>query len=54
MKRILSVLLVLVMILGMIPMVASAAETEVLFELGANGSAGHYDGSEKNHLFRNC
>ena len=47
MKRILSVLLVLVMVLGMLPVIASAADTEVLFELGANGSASHYDGTEK-------
>lgn len=47
MKRILSVLLALVMVLGMIPMVASAADTEVVFEFGANGSASHTDGSSK-------
>jgi len=50
MKRILSVLLALVMIVGMIPMSilsASAAETEVVFELGADGTASHSDGSSK-------
>ena len=49
MKKILSLLLVALMIVGMLPMTAinaNAAEP-VTFQLGANGSASHNDGSEK-------
>ena len=49
MKKILSLLLVALMIVGMLPMNAinaNAAEP-VTFQLGANGSASHNDGSEK-------
>lgn len=49
-NKILAVLCVIAMIMTMIvPMTltAAAADTEVEFNLGANGSASHYDGSEK-------
>ena len=50
MKKVLSLFLVVLMLVGMLPMTminASAADQEVTFTLGANGSASHYDGSEK-------
>ena len=50
MKKILSLLLVALMLVGMLPMNdinANAADDPVTFQLGANGSATHNDGSEK-------
>ena len=51
MKKIISILLVAVLILGMIPATALTAFAEdtvvATFELGANGSATHADGSSK-------
>ena len=49
MKKFLSILLVVMLVLSMIPATVSAADTELAatFNLGANGSASHNDGSEK-------
>ena len=49
MKRILSILLALVMVIGMLPMTlltASAATAEIVFQLGDDGTASHVDGSK--------
>ncbi|MBQ3547459.1 MAG: hypothetical protein IJA44_03180, partial [Clostridia bacterium] len=47
MKKILSILLTVALLFAVVPMAfsASAADTEVLFTLGADGAAGHKDGS---------
>lgn len=50
MKKILSFVLALCMICTLLPataLTANAADTKIVFELGANGSASHYDGTSK-------
>lgn len=48
MKRLISILLVAMLIIGMFPATVFAADdTTITFNLGANGSASHADGSEK-------
>lgn len=46
-KRILAVVLALSMVLSFLPFSAFAADKTVTFELGANGSASHSDGTSK-------
>ena len=52
MKRILSIVLTLALLLTALPLAlgVSAAETEITFNLGANGSASHADGSRLSSL----
>ena len=47
MKKIVAILAVAMMLCSILPLSAFAADTTVVFELGANGSATHYDGSSK-------
>ena len=47
MKKFLSILLVVMLVLSMIPATVSAETTEITFNLGANGSASHNDGTSK-------
>lgn len=45
MKKIVAILAVALMLMSALPMAVMAADTEIVFNLGANGSASHYDGS---------
>ena len=47
MKKIVAILAVAMMLCSILPLSAFAADTTVVFELGANGSATHADGSSK-------
>ena len=45
MKKIVAILAVALMLCSILPLSAFAADTTVVFELGANGTATHYDGT---------
>ena len=47
MRKIVAILAAVLMLCSILPFSAFAADTEIVFELGANGSASHNDGSEK-------
>ena len=48
MRKIVAIAAAVLMLFSVIPFSAMAADTTVVFELGANGSASH------NYLLRNC